>query len=343
MRPSLGQEPAASGHEFVLPTSCFGRREIDSEGMISVVVVNWNSGPLVEQCVRSLWVHAAGCEIVLVDNASDDGSLDFLSKREHILRLHRNGQNLGFAAASNIGWRLCHGDPVLFLNPDAQCTEGAVPRLAETLLDDESVWAAGGLLTDPAGKAQRGFNVRAFPTIASLAAEMLLLEEIWPGNPWTRRYRMSGWDHSKITEVDQPAGACLMVRRRILERLGGFDEAFRPAWFEDVDLCKRIRNDGGRILFQPAARFLHQGGVSLRRISWYDFLRHYHGNQLRYFTKHCSPGSAAKARRLIVAGLRLRAWVSRLAPVAPGTSRLQSVQLYGRVARQISLQRGGTG
>lgn len=311
--------------------------------MISVVVVNWNSGPLLEQCVRSLWAHAAGCEIVLVDNASDDGSLEFLSNRAQILQLHRNGQNLGFAAASNIGWRLGQGDPVLFLNPDAQCTEGAVRRLEKTLLDDESAWAVGGLLTNSAGKAQCGFNVRAFPTIASLAAEMLLLEEIWPGNPWTRRYRMSGWDHSQAREVDQPAGACLMVRRRILESLGGFDEAFSPAWFEDVDLCKRIRDNGGRILFQPAARFLHQGGATLRRLSWYDFLRHYHGNQLRYFTKHCGPRAAEQARRLIVAGLRLRAWISWLAPVAPGTSRVQSVKIYSRVARQISLQRGGTG
>jgi N-acetylglucosaminyl-diphospho-decaprenol L-rhamnosyltransferase len=308
--------------------------------MVSVIVVNWNSGPHLERCVRSLETHAADCEIILVDNASDDGSLEFLSHGKATIQVYRNQQNRGFAAASNFGWRISKGEPVLFLNPDAQCTEGAVRRLENTFLDDERIWAVGGLLSEPSGRTQRGFNVRAFPTVASLAAEMLMLEEVWPGNPWTRRYRMSDWDHSDVRDVDQPAAACLMVRRRALKDLGGFDEAFHPAWFEDVDLCRRIHDAGGRILFQPAARFLHQGGASLQRLPWDEFLRCYHGNQVRYFAKHYGPETARRARTVIIVGLRLRSALSWLTPIAPGASRARSARIFWRAARQISSHQG---
>jgi GT2 family glycosyltransferase len=303
--------------------------------MISVVIVNWNSGRLLEACVSSLVRNAAGCEVVVVDNASEDRSTGFMTDTPH-LTLIQNPANVGYAAACNAGWRRAKGDPVLFLNPDAECEPGSVDLLAQTLLRDRTLWACAGLLISAVPGARAEINVRRLPTISSTAAELLLLDEVLPVNPWTKRYRMKGEDLRNPCEVEQPAAACLMLSRGALDALHGFDERFRPAWFEDVDLCARIRSAGGRILFQPAARFLHHGGYSLNRLPYERFLEIYHTNQIRYFALHYGNRSAARVRGLIVAGMRLRAIVSLLYPLVPRSTRLQSFRTYQTAARRFA-------
>lgn len=278
--------------------------------MISVVVVNWNSGQFLEQCLAALRRHCPGREIVVVDNGSDDGSADCAAGPDPKLKLIRNAANLGFAAANNIGWRSCAGDLILFLNPDVECLGCSVDIMEQTMSLRPDCWACAGRLLPADAKGSRDAYVRRFPTLSSVAAEQLLLDEIWPGNPWTRRYRMTGEDLDGLQEVEQPAAACLMVRRDRIDDLRGFDEAFRPAWFEDVDLCRRIREAGGKVLLQPAARFRHHGGYSLDRLPYEQFLEHYHANQIRYFEKHHGRSAARRVRRMIIAGLRLRAVLS---------------------------------
>jgi len=304
--------------------------------MISVVIVNWNSGLFLERCVLSLMKHADDCEIIIVDNASEDFSLDFTRRLDAPLSLLRNRENLGFAAGSNRGWRKSAGEQVLFLNPDTECMPGSVHRLARLLMEDPTIWAAGGRLVSRSGRLQAGFNVRAFPSVKSVAAEMLLLEELWPGNSWTRNYRMSYWDHASAQEVDQPAAACLMVQRLALEYLSGFDESFRPAWFEDVDLCRRIWGSGGRIFYEPAAEFVHAGGSSLNHLAKEQFLKCFHTNQLRYFRKHHSERDAERVLRLICAGLYLRAALSLVRPVIRGSTRAWSARTFWRTARHFA-------
>lgn len=304
--------------------------------MISVVIVNWNSGPFLERCVLSLLKYAEDAEIIIVDNASSDSSLDFATRSQVPLVILRNEENLGFAAGSNLGWRKSSGEKILFLNPDTESRSGAVSALAHSMLTDSKIWAAAGKLVSPSGQHQQGFNVLAFPTLASVAADLLLLEELWPSNPWTRRYRMSGWDHSSAREVDQPAAACLMVRRRALERLNGFDENFRPAWFEDVDLCRRIHDNGGRILFEPASEFQHHGGSSLKHLAREEFLRLFHTNQLLYFHKHHGEDEARRVRRLIISGMYLRAALSCIHPLIAGSTRSESAKIFWRTARHFA-------
>jgi len=302
--------------------------------MISAVIVNWNSGRLLEKCVRSLKTHAAGCAILIVDNASTDGSLDFASETGEDLILLRNARNLGFAAASNLGWRACTGDPVLFLNPDIECLPESVSRLAEAFAGDPDLWAAGGRLVSPSGKPQTGFNVRRFPSLKSAAADAFFIDEIWPSNPWNTGMLLD--TVRKPMEVDQPAAACLMVSRAALESIAGFDEAFYPAWFEDVDLCRRIRNRGGRILYHPEAGFIHQGGYSLQRMEHRNFLESFHSNQIRYFRKHHGFRSARRVRRIILAGLLLRAAISLLHPPVRHASRAAAAKSFWNAARHIS-------
>ncbi len=305
--------------------------------MISVVVVNWNSEHFLEKCVTSLLKHGAGCEIVVVDNASDDQSADFIPSSAQNPILLRNTENAGFAAANNAGWKRSTGELILFLNPDVECLPGAIGDLQQMLLREPSLWACAGLLLPASRSGRSEFNIRRLPTLTGVAAEMLLLDEIWPRNPWTSRYRMAGEDLHEAREVEQPAAACLMIRRSALESIGGFDEAFRPAWFEDVDLCKRIRDAGGRIFFQPAAQFMHHGGYSLNRLPYAKFLEYYHSNQIRYFAKHHGRREARRVRRLVTAGMCLRATLSIFHSPVGGFSRAQSFQLYRTAARRLSL------
>jgi N-acetylglucosaminyl-diphospho-decaprenol L-rhamnosyltransferase len=308
--------------------------------MVSIVIVNWNSGPYLERCIRSLYKNADEAEIVIVDNASKDSSLSFAVQIGPRITLLQNDNNIGYAAGNNQGWRACKGTSILFLNPDTECFPGSVPCLEQTLSAGPDVWAVGGRLVDPAGQPQTQLNVRAFPTIASVAAEMLLLDEIWPTHPWTRLINVFASEPGGAWDVDQPAAACLMVSRVALESIGGFDEEFRPAWFEDVDLCRRIRNHGGRIRFQPRACFLHHGGSSLENLPRESFLEYFHRNQIRYFLKHHGPKAAARVRSLILLGLYVRTGLSLAYPMVRHTSRTKSAGIFWRAARRIAAFRG---
>jgi N-acetylglucosaminyl-diphospho-decaprenol L-rhamnosyltransferase len=308
--------------------------------MISIVIANWNSGRLLENCVRSLFENASGAEITVVDNASSDSSLSFMEAGPVLhgrVSVIRNDDNLGFAAACNQGWRASAGCHILFLNPDTECLPGSIHRLEQTLSAAPGVWAVGGCLVAPAGEFPSDFNVRPFPDIAGLAADMLFLKRISVGRRRSRA--LSPSRAFAAMEVDQPAAACLMVTKAALESIDGFDESFYPAWFEDVDLCRRIRDHGGRIQFQPGARFLHHGGYSTALLSRRRFLEIYHGNQLRYFRKHHGQAAAARARILIIAGLMIRSALSIAASPPRGVSRSDSITAYWNAAVHLSKPR----
>ncbi len=307
-------------------------------GMISIIIVNWNSGNLLGKCVASLLYHAKGCQIVIVDNGSEDSSLEFVEKLNADLLVLRNNRNLGFAAANNLGWRASSGAFILFLNPDTECLPGSIERLCQTLMTDHTVWAVAGQLIGPSGQPQWGFNIRPFPSIAGLAAEMFFLKKIWLGHK-SKPFKKAVLESNAI-DVEQPAAACLMVKRNALETIGGFDEAFRPAWFEDVDLCRRIRDHGGRIQYQPGARFLHLGGYSLSRLAPENFLVNFHLNQIRYFRKHHGEQYAGYVKRLIVWGLRLRSALSLAYTPLQQQSRLSSAKAFWKAARRIREARG---
>jgi GT2 family glycosyltransferase len=151
---------------------------------------------------------------------------------------------------------------------------------------------------------------------------------------------MGRWQRDSEREVGMVTGCLLMIRRDLWDRLGGFDERYIPAWFEDVDLCRRIQAGGGRIFFEPDARFIHHGGSSLSRLEPGQFQEFYLRNELRYFEKHFGAAPAGKVRRMLVAGLRLRALLSFVSPVIDRTTRSQSARICWRTAR--ILRNGGT-
>jgi GT2 family glycosyltransferase len=255
---------------------------------ISSIIVNWNSGSYLRDCLNSIveTTHGQDVEIIVIDNGSRDESLVDSWNEFPQAKILLNAENIGFAAGTNVGIKAASGKFLLLLNPDIIAKSGAINTLASFLATHPEVGAVAGKLLSPDGTPQIGFNVRSFPTLATVIYEALLLNALLPQNRVNRQYRMLDWSHDEVREVDQPAAACLMLKREVIQNVGLLDEQFFPAWFEDVDYCKRIKDAGWKIYFHPEAEFVHRGGLSLERLSYHDFLVAFYRNLLRYLRKH---------------------------------------------------------
>ncbi len=271
----------------------------------SAIIVTYNSGATIRACLEAL--AGQDCEIIVVDNASKDATVQHVKEfvAWNSARLSANDQNAGFAAAVNQGAREAEGDVLLILNPDAIAEPGAVAALLRCL-DETGAAAGGGALIDEQGQAARGFAFRRIATLRPLVYEALLVNQLWPSNSVNRRYRCLDADYSLQQEVEQPAGACLAVTRTMWDKLGGFDEQFFPVWFEDVDFCKRLRDQGGKIFYCPQARFRHSGAHSVGQLSFRARQIFWYGNMLLYAKKHFSPAQVRILRLAIAGGMLLR-------------------------------------
>jgi N-acetylglucosaminyl-diphospho-decaprenol L-rhamnosyltransferase len=269
------------------------------KGRVGVVLVTYNSqqfiGKAIESCLKF------GLPILVVDNASSDATVTEVASFTGVTLL-RNDENRGFAGAVNQGFRQMDCEAVLLLNPDAYLVTDV-----EAMVSELKVAAAvGGMLVGADGKPQQGFAVRRLPTAAILALEALGINRIWRGNPLNRRYRCLDLDLEKPMDVDQPAGAFLMVRREAWLNIGGFDEQFFPVWFEDVDFCLRLKKAGYRIRYTPKVIAGHEGGHSVRSISDGQRQLYWYGSLLRYAAKHFQRGARIGLCAAVAGGSILR-------------------------------------
>ncbi len=269
---------------------------------VLVAIVSWNSATHLPAAVKAV---PPGVPVVVVDNASTDGSPS--AARAAGARVIEAGRNLGFGPACNLAAK--EGAPsetILFLNPDAALADGAasLAALLAALDADPAVAAAAPRLT---GDGQEAFQLRRLPRLGAILREALLLDRLFPSNPGLRRDRYLDRPRDEAFDVEQPAAAALLVRRSAFEAVGGFDSAFFPAWFEDVDLCARLLARGGRIRYVPSARATHVGGVAMNALPWRDFRPLYVRNQFRYLARHAALPirAAAWAATLLGAALRL--------------------------------------
>lgn len=277
---------------------------------LSIIIVNWNSGPRLRANIDSLRREndPLGLEVLIVDNASADGSADPIAV-DATARLIRLPSNLGFAAAANTAAREARADWLLFLNPDIIHTPSNIDRLLVGVAGRAEAVGGSGCLVDTEGRRQRHFQLRRLPSPAWALAELFLPRQARTNGWGLRRhfYANCPWDFP--FRVQQPAAACLLLRTDTFRELGGFDEAFSPAWFEDVDLCRRLSDRRLDLWFIPDARFIHEGGYSAAALPLEEFFTVYWGNACRYYTKH-HPVFATLYRRLVPAGLYLRAAVT---------------------------------
>lgn len=295
---------------------------------VSAVVVNYNAGPYLERCIDSLLPQVD--EIIIVDNYSDDGSLEACINKysgELSLKIIRNERNLGFAVACNIGIKRVKGKYILFLNPDCVIEEQAVGRLAETLGWDEAVGMVGGLLLNPDGTEQGGSR-RAVPTPWRSFVRALGLNRFadrWPKLFFDFYMHNQPLPQQPI-EVEAVSGACMMVKRSAIEDVGLWDEGYF-LHCEDLDWCMRFRQKSWIIFFVPGARVMHdQSACSSGRPIFVEW--HKHKGMIRFYRKffrHQYPG-------ILMWVVALGVWLRFAALVV--YQQLQKVKRIPRITRE---------
>lgn len=270
---------------------------------LGAVVVSHNSAAELPGCLEALErtqsEFTAG--ILVIDNASTDASAK-LAGSYSFAKVYASPENLGFAGAVNLAFDILQpAEAILVLNPDTHVLTS--PSILAAGLVQPRVAAAAGQLLNESGKPQSGFQVRRFPTAASLAFEVLGVNRLWPGNPVNRRWRALDFDAAKPAWVEQPAGACLLVLREAWRDLGGFDEGFHPVWFEDVDFLRRATAAGWRVRYNPDFRARHLGGHSVSKVCWTTRQLYWYGSVLRYASRHLNPPGRTVVCLAVMLGL----------------------------------------
>lgn len=301
---------------------------------LSILIVTWNSERWIEECLRSLPAACDGLpyEVVVYDNASVDATLGLLPHDS--TRVIRASQNDGFAAGTNRALAESRGRYVFLLNPDCALEPRALRVLGDFLDANPNAAAAAPLLIDAEGCSQREFQLRRLPTLRALAAEALLVDKMMPRNRATAHYRYADLDLSKPQRIEQPAAAALLVRRSVFEEIGGFDEQFSPAWFEDVDFCRRLAEAKRELFVVPAARARHGGGASLEHMPYALFIDLWYRNMWRYARKWFSPGRAEALRWAVVAGMMMRCAAALVGFRNGSSTRWEALRIYARVAKK---------
>ncbi len=248
---------------------------------VSVVIVNWNSGAHLARLLLSLRPSRAEFQnLIVADNASRDGSDETVADMADVTLL-RFDHNLGFGEAANRAIAATRSEWILLLNPDIEVIPDSVDRLRRHAADSVSAAIVCGPLLDFEGRPQTRFQIRKLPTPISVLSDALFLDEL------LRPFRSTGEPVlDAVTEVEQPAAAYWLMRREVWERLGGFDRRFHPAWFEDVDYCRRVRQTGWKIRYFPDCPVRHRGGLSVATLGKSEFYRVFYANLLRYLRKH---------------------------------------------------------
>jgi len=231
---------------------------------ISVVIVSWNVKDFLRKCLSSIYRFTEGLdfEVFVVDNNSSDNTAAMVKEEFPQVRLIANQENLGFSRANNLALNKCAGRYILFLNPDTELIENSLKMMAEFMGAHPEVTALGCKLVFPDGSLQH--SSRYFPSPFTDLMENLYLDAIFPYSGFFNRYKMGFWSHDRMREIDVPYGACLLVRKETLDKIGFFDERFFM-YYDEIDLCYRIKKARGKIYFVPDIKVVHYGNKSYKQ------------------------------------------------------------------------------
>jgi GT2 family glycosyltransferase len=260
---------------------------------VTVVVVTLDAEPWIESCLASV----GGSDVVVVDHGSTDGTLGAVRRVPGVRLLEQ--ENRGLAAGWNLGLAETSSRYVLLLNSDAWLVGDALERLVAFAEQHPDAAIVGPRLRNPDGTLQR--SVRGFPTLWRLATEYLFLRKLAPRSQALNAFYAGGFDHGEARAVEWLMGACLLVRSKALEQVGPLDEDFF-LFSEETDLCYRAHAAGWTVWFVPGAECVHVGGATHGGRMFRENLR----GTLRFFAKHLGPRHAARARRILLAGVIIR-------------------------------------
>lgn len=281
---------------------------------VSAVIVHYRTPAETERAARAVAETSPGTEILIVDNASGDGIAARLAAGLPAARVVAEAVNRGYGAACNRGAREAGRPYLLFLNSDAYARPGSVDALAAALDADPRAAAAGPRLLFPDGSLQP--SIRRLPSPWRVFCESSGLAFLSGGRGILSGHAASRQDHGTPREVEALMGAVLLVRREAFEKVGGFDEAFF-LYAEETDLMARWRRAGWRILFTPAAEFVHEGG----RSGGDRLFGQLHASLARYAAKHHGPAAARFVRASLSAGAAARYGAALLTPGEAGRRR----------------------
>lgn len=232
---------------------------------VSVCIVNWNTLEMLRRCLRSIRENATGLdvEIVVVDNASSDGSASMVEKEFPEVVLIPSGANLGFARGSNLAARSSRGSYVLYLNPDTELVTNAILGMWRFLESNPGHGAVGCRLLNSDGTTQLTC-ASAFPTARNELCSLLLLHRLFPGSRLCSSRELNYWDHADDRDVECLSGACMMLSRSLVDRLSGFDETLFM-YGEDLDLSYRVAAQGLRLGYLASEVIYHHEGAASRK------------------------------------------------------------------------------
>jgi GT2 family glycosyltransferase len=253
---------------------------------ISIIIVSWNARDYLRQCLASLFSESCRhpLEVIVVDNASADGSPEMVAKDFPQVRLIRNAENLGFARANNIGISAATGKYVSLVNSDVKILPDCFNRLVEYAEAHPDVGMVGPRVIGGDGKLQR--SCRGFPTVWNMFCRALALDSFFPGTRLFTGYSLRYWPQDTVHPVDILSGCFWLARRQALDEVGLLDESFFM-YGEDMDWCKRFWKQGWKLVFVPEAEAIHYGGASSANAPVRFYIER-HRADLQYWQKHHS-------------------------------------------------------
>ncbi len=271
---------------------------------LSVVIVNWNVKDLLRRCLNSVLEglrsdngQQLSCQIVVVDNASDDGSVGMLREEFPHVHLIANKENLGFTRGNNQGIAFSNGRYVLLLNPDTEILGDALGEMVVYMEAHHRVGALGPQLLDPDGQVQS--SRRRFPNLGTAYVESTFLQQWFPESDILKRYYVLDGSDDETQSVDWVVGACLLMRRETLEEVGLLDERFFM-YSEELDWCYRAKELGWEVVYLPTAQVIHYVGKSSEQVLP---LRHiqFQRSKVLFFKKHHGYWSGETLRLFLLA------------------------------------------
>lgn len=248
---------------------------------VSFIIPNWNHKELLNECIASIYdtSGALPCEVIVIDNASTDGSAAHIKNRFPEVLWLQNKYNLGYAKAVNQGVKLSQGNFIFLLNNDVRLVNNATEKLITLLTNTTEAGASAPLLYYPDGRMQ--VSCRRFPTPSALLLEYLGINSAGPYHKW----KLTLEDHLKADVVQQPMASALMIKRECWDAVGPMDEGF-PIFYNDVDWCYRLYRDTDyKIYLCREAKAIHHEGASVKRMGYKKKLEFYK-SLLRFYLKH---------------------------------------------------------
>lgn len=260
--------------------------------MLSIIIVNYNAGRLLKECIDSIYKEsvATSFDVWVVDNSSQDDSIAMVKEYFPEVKVIENRSNLGFSRANNIVISRTNSDCILLLNPDTVVIDHAIEKMVQFMIDHPKTGLCGCKVLNQDGTLQRASR-RSIPTPGIAFFRLTGLSRLFPKSKIMAKYNLTYLDPNETHEVDAVSGACMMIKRKVIDDIGMLDERFFM-YGEDLDLCLRAKKAGWAVMYYPGAEIVHHKGKCSKSNSRKATLEFYRAMWLfhnKHFADHYSP------------------------------------------------------